>query len=154
MRRIKRATGAWMRTLGLEGWSIELRYFRDSGEFPFAPNANKEEGSTTYTYMICTANWPYMQAELGFNILHTFDLSDKKHEEKLVHEFAHVLVSEMRPPIAPNDEVMAEWQKHEERVCQMLAKALINARADGVKEGRRLERETRREPNVKSKASH
>lgn len=99
----------WRDVLCLIRWEITYRFFLE--------NIPNEDDAT----MTCTVQWPYQTAYISVNCSVTEDLSDEKLEEILVHEFAHIIVNQMRPEdgrCTPN----------EERVCTMIADAILTTR--------------------------
>lgn len=82
--------------------------------------------------MSTRASWEYKTAGITVNLLAVRDLDDSLLENCWVHELAHVLVNEMRA-----EPRTAESTAHEERVCTLIADALIWARVAGVADGKK-----------------
>lgn len=103
MARIDPLLDKWMPLLGLADWTIRARYVLASQDMEY-PTAQAE----------CDARWQYMHAVIRFNVPELVQADDGEIEHVVVHELMHVLVNEMRE----------DGIAHEERVCEMLARAM------------------------------
>lgn len=111
----------WLPVLGLSGWRMDFKYFRDSGEFP---------GSGDVVLAETYAQWEYMQGAVSFNVPLWTDLEEDEAEETVVHELMHVLLKETRYGCPCDGEEFDTH--HEERVATMLSRAFLAARSKGV----------------------
>jgi hypothetical protein len=115
--RIKGCCGKWIKPLGLLWWrDITNEFYRDSVSMARATNRETHTETIADTHV----EWAYLDAVVRWNCEKVSTLSDDDLDYAVRHEFAHMLVAEMR-----------EWGDvhsenkiaHEERVCTMLGQA-------------------------------
>ncbi len=108
--RIKAVARKWRSTLGMYEWEIFTQYV--DGDLLI-------DGTLSSTAAACANTiWEYKRATLKFNLKAVADMSDTELERVYIHEVMHVIVNEMRE----------EDEKHEERVCTMLANAFMRTK--------------------------
>ena len=120
--RVKELCDPWVAVLGLGAWDITNTFDRvglktDAGDL----NDNLRCMAKT------AVRWPYLNANIMWNLPQLGDLEDDKLEQIVVHELCHILVHEMRewaPEIIEADR-SAIGMKHEERVTTNLTNAFI-----------------------------
>lgn len=121
--RIRSLSEKWCDVLGLGQWTLHLHFEREA-----APFGGTDGKATIRTPLALTdTDWEYMQASIAWNIPMLPHTSDDQLEMIFVHEMCHVLVNEMR---ADGDGSTSHKDDlpHEERVCTLVAKALLAAR--------------------------
>ena len=114
-RRLGPVIRRWVKRVGLGGWTIDVEYY---DEIP----AHKDAA------MAMDVQWQYFQATMKVNANKTSDETDRRCEEIIVHELSHILVNEMRPPARGTDldeYAINELMQHEERVCTIVARAIL-----------------------------
>lgn len=143
-RRIRQFANFWAKALGLNQWALHFQLCRE-GEMQ-ADHDNSPE-SAFAPLMDCETQWEYQQAHIRINAPMLATVDDAAAERCVVHELAHVLVSEMRVPdwAGATDEARHSLRDHEERVVTMLANALLWTREAGYAEGKRDARKPKKE---------
>jgi hypothetical protein len=96
--------------LGLDYWDVTHCWHR-------GPIDDCEE-TNDRALARCATNWQYLYAVFHWNLPLVQDENDKGLETIFVHECMHVFLHELRHETD-------DWLDHEERVAQMLAKAII-----------------------------
>lgn len=126
-KRVQKYLDKWITPLGLRWWKIDVVWDR-------ATHCDSDPpGGSEHCAAHVKCRWEYLEATVTFHLLQLIEQKDDDLEKVIVHELCHVLVNEMRAPIAPNDETHAEWMKHEERVVSTLACAFIWTYEEAVK---------------------
>src|SRR5690349_8014512 len=94
--RVQNLLDKWITPLGLRWWKLDL--IRDRGD------VCKDVGKVEIDEC-CRAHvkvqWEYLRATVTFHLLRLEDEKDEDLEWTVVHELCHILVKEMRAPIAP-----------------------------------------------------
>lgn len=99
----------------VRGWRVKFAYERSAGAL------RDVDGEPWQCAMSCSSDWKYLDATVTVYLGTTASQNDEELEETFVHECSHILVNEMREEGLP----------HEERVCTMVARALVDAREAG-----------------------
>src|SRR3990167_4335584 len=107
----------WHTPLGLQWWTVTHEYVRSFDEMP--------DGAHTISLAIARVFWPYMEANIYWNLYNATDCDDAHLERAFIHECLHILVREMR------DDAGSEKIDHEERVCATLAQVILRLQAEG-----------------------
>lgn len=105
----------WLNRTGLNGWTVDIEYY---------DRIPRHEDAA----MAMDVQWVYLQATMKVSTNKVADETDRRCEEIIVHELAHILVNEMRPLHRGDnldDYASAQQMEHEERVCTMIARALL-----------------------------
>lgn len=110
--RIQALREKWVGPLGLKWWCTNWKY--DRGDIA------DSDGYGNYPVAHCRADWRYLEATIEWSLPRVVNLSDQELENVLVHELMHIFVNEMREGKL----------KHEERVCETLARAFVWLRDD------------------------
>lgn len=127
-RRVQALLDKWLQPLGLLWWKIDVTWDK-------ATICDDKGPDREHCLAHVHVQWEYLQAAITFHLFKILDENDENLERIVVHELCHILVKEMRAPIAPSDEVNDEWRKHEERVVSALASAFLWTRRDGERAG-------------------
>ena len=126
--RVQAVFERWVKPIGLGWWQIDVFWHRDERYGDDVRYAGTPRACAAQ----CYADWEYMTASIEIYLPVIAQLDDEALEYAILHELAHVFLSEMRP----NEDVRTQADaKHEERVATTLAKALIWARKTGYDEG-------------------
>jgi hypothetical protein len=120
--RIKAAAERWLQPMGLLWWQIDLVWSREN-----IPSQN-DHTSTGACGASTRVWWPYLTAEVTFNLPALADRDDEFLDQVVVHEFAHILLDELAR--CGEDD---RWQ-HVERVTTLVTKALVWVRQAGAKD--------------------
>lgn len=97
----------WRKIIGIDWWRINYLYDRN-------PPDTREHHP--HTIMWVTPDWRYMEATINVYLQAIQEMDDETLEYALLHEYAHVMINELRGP-NPSDEEL----DHEERVATTLA---------------------------------
>lgn len=108
-KRVLDLSAVWKPILGLTHWEITYDFYHDA--IP-----GYEDSSAT-----SAPRWQYLTATIRWNCYDVKEMTNEKLEWTFVHEMAHILVNEMRH----DDDGPTP---HEERVCSVIASALLAAR--------------------------
>ena len=106
-RRICRLLKKWLNIFPLTGWEIHTEIVRGPGGY--------EDNGNVLAHVVTT--WPRMRAVIHIFAEETYDLTEGRLEETIIHELCHVMVAEIAPE---------EKNDHEERVVTMLTTAFSN----------------------------
>ena len=110
--RVEAICDKWHDLLGMGYWEISYIWERDSYD---ADGGNTPPSRWARTTHAETATaWEYRRASIAFYLRNTVGESDAEIEKTVLHEFAHVLVNEMRDDTPRS-------RKHEERVVSGLS---------------------------------
>lgn len=116
--RIKEAVAKWVDRLGLKWWrDITMEYYRTPEDMKSAiqdQNMNPDCMADTHV------DWQYCQAVVRWNVSKILPSTDEDIDYYVRHEFAHILIREMREWGDSNSDNKIA---HEERVCTMLGQA-------------------------------
>ena len=117
----------WAPCMGLKWWQVQYLYDREGQDFKATDRGACSETVLMRTY----ADWRYLNATINTNmpeVVRLLKTSEGKEqvERAWVHEYAHILVNEMRFDVDPDKNI-----DHEERVCETLARAFMWTR-EGV----------------------
>lgn len=107
---IRRYSRKWIPILGLQNWDIKALYME-------AQTTSEHAGMEVIADT--TAAWETLQATIMVYLPVAKALKRSELEISIVHELMHILLNEMRE---------FEDLKHEERVCELLAKAFLKKR--------------------------
>lgn len=109
-------------SIGIGWWHLDVGFARSVDEMPETGNKQHNDGR-----WLCAATtsvaWEYRDAKITFNVEAVKDADDETLEKRFLHEYAHMLVNEMRS-IAKPDSLTDNWIEHEEHVCTSLANTL------------------------------
>lgn len=108
-KRVKKLADKWLFVLGLKWWHVIINY-HDA-----LRGSEQVEGQETV--MSTSVQWQYVQATIDVYVPTVAAISNVELERAFVHECMHILVAEMR-----EDDLNV---KHEERVCELLSKAVM-----------------------------
>ena len=98
----------WSRTLGLGWWDVKAFYHRESPP---------RDGNYFSPVMCVECEWRYLLASIHIYVPEIVNMSDDDLEESILHEIAHIFVSELRGQ-TPDDHL-----NHEERVVTWMARS-------------------------------
>jgi hypothetical protein len=104
----------WIRYTGLGYWDVRINFFDNFENFP------REAGATAFV----TVEWKYMDATIHISYEACRGLKNWELEKVIVHELAHVFLSEARE----------DGTDHEERVATLLQKAFCWVRVNAKHE--------------------
>ena len=110
--RVRRYLYKWQWLVEDEWW---LKYIYDR-------ERDKQEGEDENTGARVTTAWEYREALLKVFLPATAELKDEERERIIVHEFAHIMVCEMRLAGAKEDDPDGF---HNEHVCSTIAMVLL-----------------------------
>lgn len=109
-KRIAKVFNKWIKQIGGGWWEITTAYDQAvEGDSEFAAYVKVE--------------WQYRLATITFNLNIIEQISDEKLDYVMLHEFAHILVNEMRE--MKDHERFEDAVAHEERVVHDVANAII-----------------------------
>ena len=106
--RVKQLLDKWTQPLGLLWWNMKVNYIRES---------SPRDGTTFCPIMAIETDWRYLLATLFIYVPEIVGMDDEELEHCLLHEFAHIFVSELR------DQTPEDHRNHEERVVTWMARS-------------------------------
>ena len=140
--RVEVYMGKWISRMR-GGWTVYTTYH--NGPIPDDKPPSDQRRAGLITSMTCQTRWEYATAWIKVSVPALVGKTDDDIEEMVVHELMHVHVHELRQ----NPE--ADWIKHEERVCTLLARSFLATEREAKEETRKEEtkkEEDNTEPTV------
>ncbi len=126
--RIDKYFHKWRPILNLDRWEIQVSFCRES-----VLKVNGEYSVDCLAHASC--RWEYMHATITYGLIPLSEKTDDELELVIVHEFCHLLVSEMREwcqTTRLTDDSSASSMKHEERVVTQMADSFVRAWYAGI----------------------
>jgi hypothetical protein len=141
-KRVLDLAARWVKPIGLGWWLVHINFHDHAWS---DPNGRADMESCLMDVYV---DWRYLEATIRVDATEIADVDDDRLEYAFVHELVHIFVREMRVSYEKGDK-LEEWQSqeqidHEERVCSMLAHALIWTRKAGMEQGLPLDEQLRR----------
>lgn len=125
----------WETILGLRLWQrVDLIFDR---EFFSEERTGHPHNCVAYA----DASWEYLKGSVTFSLPKLIDLDDDELDYVVRHEFAHLLVNQMREYDGSRHK---ETVKHEEMVVTRLAQAFDWVYTAGLKAGKKKEKEKKK----------